>query len=323
MDDALPYAGKLAALAASLIWSCSITLYKAHGHGVPAQTLNLYKLFVASIVFSVILATMHVLHWQGVMATAPHFPTSWHKSGWLMASGVIGLTLGDTFFFVSIRHLGAALSAALQCLTPPLNALIDWLYFDKPMTTIQLVGLSIIVLSVIGVILAGRQGRLALKETHDWGLGIVAALCSALCQAVAYALQGELLKGENIFACAILRFVPALSILVLFAIFTTTGRKGVSIMISHPSKMFYLALAAIIGTVIGISFLSYAFQHEVTGIVSTLSTTYPIWVIPVAAIFLKEHPTPMQIACTILAIFGIALLMIPMEMWQSWLPGKL
>lgn len=323
MDDALPFAGKLAALAASLIWSCSISLYKAHGQGVPAQTLNLYKLSVALVGFGIILGTMHVMHWHGSLEAAPHFPGSWKKSFWLMASGVIGLTLGDTFFFVSIKHLGAALASALQCLTPPISALIDWLVYDKPMTSIQLVGLAIIVLSVAGVILAGRQGRVALKETHNWNLGITAALCSALCQALAYAIQGEHLKGENIFACAILRFIPALAILVFFAIFSKTGREGVSIMVHSPKKLFYLALAAIIGTVIGISFLSFAFQHEVTGIVSTLSTTYPIWVIPVAAIFLKEHPTPMQIICTITAIVGIALLMIPAEMWQSWLPGKL
>ncbi|HQR09254.1 MAG TPA: DMT family transporter [Gemmatales bacterium] len=323
MDDALPYAGKLAALAASLIWSCSISLYKAHGQGVPAQTLNLYKLSVALVGFSLILGVMHLMHWHGSLEAAPHFPGTWQKSFWLIASGVIGLTLGDTFFFVSIKHLGAALASALQCLTPPISALIDWLIYDKPMTSIQLVGLAIIVLSVAGVILAGRQGRVALKETHNWNLGITAALCSALCQAIAYAIQGEHLKGENIFACAILRFTPALAILVLLAIFSKTGKEGALFMVRHPKKLFYLALAAIIGTVIGISFLSFAFQHEVTGIVSTLSTTYPIWVIPVAALFLKEHPTPMQIICTILAIVGIALLMIPAEMWQNWLPGKL
>lgn len=318
--DLLPYAGKLAALIASLIWSCSISIYKAHGQGVPAQTLNLYKLLVALFGFSIVLSCSHLLHHAGYLESAPHFPTSWSKSGWLMFSGVIGLTLGDTFFFVSIRHLGAALSAALQCLTPPLNALIDWLYFDKPMTSIQLIGLTVIVVSVAGVILAGRQGRLALKETHNWTLGLVAAICSALCQAVAYAITGELLKGENIFACAILRITPAMLILAFFAAFTATGRQGVTIMINNPRKLRYLAIAAIIGTVIGISFLSYGFQNEVTGIVSTLSTTYPIWVIPVAAFFLKEHPTPMQIVCTILAIVGIALLMIPTEIWLNWLP---
>jgi len=207
----------------------------------------------------------------------------------------------------------------LQCLTPPMNVMIDWVYFDKPMTFIQLMGLIVIVVSVAGVILAGRQGRLALKETHNWTLGLIAAICSATCSAIAYAIAGELLKGENIFACTILRIAPALLILAIFAAFTPIGKQGVSFLLSHPKKIRYLTLAAILGTVIGMSFLSYGFQHEATGIVSTLSTTYPIWVIPVAAIFLKEHPTPMQIVCTILAIGGIALLMIPAEMWLSWL----
>ncbi|HMO35470.1 MAG TPA: DMT family transporter, partial [Gemmatales bacterium] len=138
MDAAIyPMLGKLAALAASLIWSCSISLYRYHGAGVPAQTLNLYKLLVALVGFSAITLILQGLHLLGWVGEAPHFPQSWEKSGWLMLSGLIGLTLGDTLFFFSIRYLGAALTAAIQCLTPPLNALIDWMVLKVPMTSIQ------------------------------------------------------------------------------------------------------------------------------------------------------------------------------------------
>lgn len=318
--DSLPYAGKLAALLASLIWSCSISLYKAHGTGVPAQTLNLYKLFVALLGFTVIYFGMHAMAWFGDPVSAPQFPATWQKSAWLMASGVVGLTLGDTLFFISIRRLGAALTSAIQCLTPPLNATIDWLHFDKPMTPIQIVGMVVIVLSVAGVILSGVPNRGGEKATRGWMLGLLAALGSAFSSAAAYAVTGELIKNENIFACTILRIIPALSILVVLALLTASGRQGVKFLVSQPKKLGYLALAATLGAVIGLSLQGFAFQHADTGIVSTLSTTYPIWVIPVASFFLKEHPTPLQIICTVLAIVGIALLMLPPSFWIGWLP---
>lgn len=87
----------------------------------------------------------------------------------------------------------------------------------------------------------------------------------------------------------------------------------------HPRKLGYLGLAAFLGTLLGISFLSYAFQHADTGIVSTLSTTYPIFVIPIAALFLKEYPKIRQVLLTLLAIGGIALLMLPPSFWSGWL----
>ncbi|HMP15768.1 MAG TPA: EamA family transporter, partial [Gemmatales bacterium] len=80
------------------------------------------------------------------------------------------------------------------------------------------------------------------------------------------------------------------------------------------------ALAAVLGTLIGISLLSYAFQHASTGIVSTLSTTYPVFVLPIAALFLNEYPKIRQVLFTLLAIIGIALLMLPGEVWSVWLP---
>jgi drug/metabolite transporter (DMT)-like permease len=71
--------------------------------------------------------------------------------------------------------------------------------------------------------------------------------------------------------------------------------------------------------------LTLSLQKTSAGIASTISTTYPIWVIPVAAIFLKEHPKPLQILCTILAVAGIALLVMPGELYSIWqcLAGKL
>src|SRR5437763_606950 len=101
------YVGELAALAASLIWSCSISLYRAHGVGVPAQTLNLYKLFVALVGYTVIIAAGRVAYFSGWISGDIVFPASAEKTGWLMLSGVIGFTISDTLFFASIHRLGA------------------------------------------------------------------------------------------------------------------------------------------------------------------------------------------------------------------------
>jgi drug/metabolite transporter (DMT)-like permease len=317
--DLLPYSGKLAALAASMIWSCSISMYRYHGEGVPAQTLNLYKLFVAMIGFSLIVASLHLAQHMGWVASAPQFPQAWSTSFWLMLSGIIGLTLGDTLFFFAIRHLGAALTAAIQCLTPPLNVLIDRLVMNHSMTSIQLLGLAIVVLSVAGIVLA--KAPKMLNAPHQmWAIGVLAAIGSAVASAIGFAITGHHVKNENIFTCNIIRFTPSFLVMLVFVLGTQAGRDGVLFLLSRPGKLFFLAMAAVLGTLIGISLLSYAFQHATTGIVSTLSTTYPIFVLPIAAIFLKEYPKIRQVILTLLAIVGIALLMLPDEVWPDWLP---
>ncbi len=315
----VPYAGELAALAASLIWSCSISLYRAQGVGVPAQTLNLYKLFVALIGFSLILGTAHVAYLWGWIAGDVTFPSSPEKLFYLALSGIIGFTISDTLFFASLHRLGAQLTAALQCLTPPLNALFDWwLYPDRPLAPLQIVGLSLTLVAVTGVILSGYPVSGLRMGSRGWWWGLFFAVACAVLQAVSYVMVHLMVDGENVMAVTVVRVTPAFLVLLLMAVFTKPGRAGVRILTQSTRRLKWLTVAGILGTVIGLTLLTFGLQHAKTGIVSTLSGTYPIWLIPVASVFLKEHPRPVQVVCTVLAVFGIAMLAIPKEMAGVW-----
>jgi len=315
----VPYAGELAALAASLIWSCSISLYRAQGVGVPAQTLNLYKLFVALIGFTLILGTAHVAYLWGWIAGDVVFPASSEKLYYLALSGIIGFTISDTLFFASIHRLGAQLTAAVQCLTPPLNALIDWwLYPDRPLALLQILGMSLTLLAVGGVILSGSPVAGLRMGSRGWWWGLFFAVACAVLQAVSYAMVHLLVDGENVMAVTLVRITPAFLVLLLLAAFTKPGRAGVRVISQNARRLKLLTVAGMLGTVIGLTLLTFGLQHAPTGVVSTLSGTYPIWLIPIASFFLKEHPRPVQIVCTILAVFGIAMLAVPKELTAVW-----
>jgi drug/metabolite transporter (DMT)-like permease len=307
-----PYLGECSALAASLIWSCSVTIYRAWGQELPAQTLNLFKLLVALIGYTGLIAVLYAT------GCPPTWPTTWEKIGWLTVSGVIGFTIGDTFFFASISRLGAQLSSAIQCLTPPITALINWLYLETALSFPQMIGLTITVFAVMAVILAGSPVTGLRVGSRGWWYGLLFAVLSAIFNAISYSMMGHLFKNENLFCCLTIRIAPALLLLVIPAMFTPLGRSGVRLMLVWPKRLAYLTLAAFLGTVVGMTFLSLAFQHTSSEIVSTLATTYPVWVIPVASFFLKEHPKPIQILGTILAVVGVALLAIPQELYAIW-----
>jgi drug/metabolite transporter (DMT)-like permease len=315
----IPYVGELAALAASLIWACSISLYRAQGVGVPAQTLNLYKLFVALIGFTFIIAFGRVGFFLGYFPGDIAFPASAEKMGWLMLSGVIGFTISDTLFFASIHRLGAQLTAALQCITPPVSALIEWwLHPERVLSPLQVTGMSLTLLAVAGVLLSGSPLAGLRTGSRGWWWGVFFAVTCAILQAVSYEMISVLVKGENVFAVVLVRISPAFLILLVMALFTIPGRTGLKILLKDPNRLRWLTVAGILGTVIGLTLLTLGFLYTSTGVVSTLSNTYPIWLIPVASFFLKEHPKPLQIVCTILAVVGIALLAIPKEVAAIW-----
>lgn len=307
-----PYLGECSALIASLIWSCSVTIYRAWGQQLPAQTLNLFKLLIALIGYTVLIIVLYTIGYP------PTWPVTWEKIGWLMLSGIIGFTIGDTFFFASISRLGAQLTSAIQCLTPPITALINWLYLGTFLSLPQMLGLSITVSAVMAVILSGSPVTGLRVGSRGWCYGLLFSFLSAVFNAISYSMMGQLFKNENLFCCLVIRIAPALSLLLIPALFTPLGRTGVRMMLAWPKRLAYLTLAAFLGTVVGMTFLSLAFQHTSSEIVSTLATTYPIWVIPVASFFLKEHPKPVQILGTIVAVVGVALLAIPQELYAIW-----
>ena len=96
-------AGEAAAITAAIIWAVTICVYRHFGRGLPAAALNLYKILVAlGCVAAVILVEQ------------PTWPTNPNTWLWLLLSGVVGLVLSDTAFFVSLQNLRAGVASAMQ-----------------------------------------------------------------------------------------------------------------------------------------------------------------------------------------------------------------
>ena len=130
--------GDLAALLTALIWAASLTVYKRFGSEVPAPFLTLFQ----GIVAIPCLALVSLL-------TAAPFPGELSVSLSLVASGLIGIILGDTVFFYALRHLTAGLTTVVQCLVPPLTTLLGFLVLGERVTSAQIAGMAITILMLM------------------------------------------------------------------------------------------------------------------------------------------------------------------------------
>jgi len=76
-----------------------------------------------------------------------------------MAWSVLGLTLGGSSLLYLLIQRGAAASVtSLMYLVPPTTALIAWVLFDEPITTVTLMGVA---LTAVGVSLVVRPPKIA------------------------------------------------------------------------------------------------------------------------------------------------------------------
>jgi drug/metabolite transporter (DMT)-like permease len=124
--------GVLTALAGALAWALLGTLIKRWVPHVP-------PLLAISSVFTLLVP----LFVASYAATAPGFPIPVAPAiDWalMVASGLIGVGIGQSLFYRAVPVIGVATSTSIGLLIPLLAAVVSWLAFGERLAAIQVVG---------------------------------------------------------------------------------------------------------------------------------------------------------------------------------------
>lgn len=295
-----PFAGEMAALGAALIWSCSMSIFSVFGRTFPSQTLNLYKNLVAAS--CLILAALIIRP-----------PTPAHAFTFVMLglSGIIGLSLGDTALFAALKRLGAQMTSASQCLAPPMAALIAALFLGETLSPQELLGLFITAGAVGALVFFGGRHRISIETASPKTLlsGFLFALLAATCQAAGIVIQRQALQDTDVIYGTLMRVAPAILVLVTisYAARAPVSMRGI---FANRRQAIFITCAAFAGTFLGLVLLSVGAKYTKAGIAAALTSTYPIWIIPIARFVLKEKISWQSAFFTCVAVGGIILMVI-------------
>ncbi len=294
------HAGEIAGICASLLWAISSLVFSRAP--VPAGALNLFKNLVASLL---LLGTITVV---AMGQQAPFLSADRRAVGWLALSGLIGIVLGDTCFFRSLQILGARRSLVLSTLAPPLAGALGWLFLDEKLSPWAMVGM---LCTLSGVIWVVRDPTLMADGAGHFpgsnSLAIVYGAFGSLCQAGGVVLAKLGMQAVHPLEASFLRLAIAASAgLLLAALFGRLGEWTRSIITSRVALR--LAAAAACGTYLGIYLSLVASKHAPVAVASTLTTLSPIFVIPLARIFLGCPISPRSLVGSAVAITGVILL---------------
>lgn len=294
-----PLIGEAAALGAAIIWSGSTSLYTFFGVGIPAQILNLFKNTVAFLFLTLT-----------VLIIAAPITGSIEDYLALALSGVIGLSVGDTALFAALKKLGAQITSSIQCLAPPISAGLALLFLDEQLTTIEWAGMLVTVSAITGVILTSRKARaLTNLSRREIITGVVFAILAATCQGTAIVIGRYAFQNVDVIQGTLCRVFPA-TIVLSILVFKNSRKLNFSAVSANRRKFFYLAVASFAGTFLGLILMSIGVKFAKAGIAAALTSTYPIWIIPIARFILKEQVTAISGGLTVLAVAGIVLMML-------------
>lgn len=291
--------GELAALATAACWSVGSLLFAYVTEQVGAFALNQFRITLAALILTVLLLV------TGLARTVPALGDP--AMGWLVLSGLVGLVIGDSGYFGSLARLGPRVTTLLSALTPPITAVLAWLFLDEKLGRFGMAGMALTMAGVVWVIL--DRPATAMPAGHRLQ-GILLGILSAICQAVGLILARRGM-GEDLDPLVAVAIRMVAAALVIWAVAVVLRRLAAPARILRDPGVRLAALGAtLLGPLLGVWLSLVAVRHAGTAVAATLMSTVPILILPLVVLVRKEPVGGRAVLGAVLAVAGVALLFV-------------
>jgi drug/metabolite transporter (DMT)-like permease len=290
--------GEVLAIGSGIIWAVAVILYKISGRTVHPLGLNLFKNIVA-IGFTV--PTMLILG-------EPLFPAAPLKSvGLLLLSGFLGIAVSDTFFFYSLNKLGASIVAIVDCFYSPFVIGLSFLLLGERMAAWQFVGVALIISAVLA---ASRSNSGEPVTRKNLILGLIFGVLAMFFVAVGIVIVKPVLVTESVVWATLVRLVGGTVPLGL-VIPLMPGRQAILRPLLVRANWKAMVPAAFFGSYLSLILWMGGMKYAKVSVAAALNQLNTIFIVVLAALFLKERLSGWKVAAVILAFVGAYLAATP------------
>jgi drug/metabolite transporter (DMT)-like permease len=223
-------------------------------------------------------------------------------AGMLWLSVIIGYAGGDAVFFSGMRHLGVTRAHTLSMTHPLMSTIVGAVFLNEPITPIRVLGI-VFVLGGVTLIVTGKGGGESDAHASHWrGVRLV------LIAATAWTVAAVLLKAP-------LRVVSAVAATAVrnpvagLALWMSPWARGTWNTVASSRGREAQAVAAIcVLSALSPVLFTVGIKYAGVGIGTVLSTTAPLFTIPLETLVLGQRPSRRTIAGAATTVAGIALM---------------
>jgi drug/metabolite transporter (DMT)-like permease len=295
--------GAAAALASSALWALSSVLLASQSGRMKPLLMSAVRSLTASLfLIAMLIAT----------GGFGQFPDATALTIFSMAaSGILGQALGDTLYINGLGILGVNRSFPItNSAYPFLTLLLAIALLGEDLTWTLPIGGVMIVAGIVWIVLEQHAAEASNPVRVDIMRGVMFALAAAL----AWSFATVILRGQqgnlDAVGAANLR-IPAASLAVWFTIAATRNRFGDPPAVAiTPRGILMVALAGLIGTGLGSVLFIYAVEDIGAARTAFVTTSAPLFALPMGFLFLSERLTPRILLGTIVTIAGLWLVLI-------------
>lgn len=290
--------GELYALTCAIIWACAVILLKRSGETVSPFALNFYRVSVSS---TLLLATLLIMG-------EPLLRADVTLSDYLILilSGIIAIGISDTLFHMSLNMVGAGISAIVDCLYSPFTVGLAWLLLNEHLSALQLIGMALV---VSGMIAAAGHTPAPGASRRQIILGVVWGVLAMFTLALGIVIAKPVLEHTPVIWATTVRQLGCLAALLPIAVVSPKRREHLAVIRPNRDWRFMLP-GAILGSYLSLIFWIAGMKYVEVGVAAILNQSSTIYVLILAAIFLREPFTRRKAVASLVALAGILLVTI-------------
>jgi drug/metabolite transporter (DMT)-like permease len=285
--------GEIAALTTALCWAIASRMFRILGQSFSPLALNFWKGLVAIGLLLIIT--------QFFLPPVSLPPSAYY---WLLFSGVIGIGLGDTFFFQALNKIGDSQSILIaETLAPIFTALLAMAWIGEWLSWQQWIGVALVILSVDVIVKVQKRSAMQLFAMS----GYVFAALAALCQAVGAVISRDMLTTYELdaFHASQVRLIGGMAIIVILML--VLKQPWIPKTQNKAKTWRLFAGATILGTVAALYLQMVAFTYTKAAVVQTLFATSVILSLGVAWV-LGERVSKKTTLWSLVALVGVGIL---------------
>jgi drug/metabolite transporter (DMT)-like permease len=299
--------GELFALLSAAAWAVGVILYRKLGAQLAPLTLNFLK---NALVLAMLVPAIVFFHGLDV----PDF-TAWEVA-LALASGVIGIGIADTLYFRALNELGAGRMGILGNAYSPFVLLLGFVFLGERLGGMQWIGFALVTAGVLLASWPRRGGVAALplpgapatdgvaadaSSAHPWR-GLLIGLSSVLLMAIAIVLAKRVLEAQPLLWVTGVRMLGALGGMVAIALV-----RGEMARLRPPPGLRWwpLVRAAFVGQFLAMLLWLAGYKYTLASIAAVLNETASIFILVLAAWWLKEPLTRRGLAGVMLTLTGV------------------
>ena len=283
--------GEVLAAFSGLAWAVAVILFRISGRRIHPVGLNLAKTVLALAAMAPTL----------LLLGEPFLPDVPGRTiGVLLLSGALGIALSDTLFFYALNRLGASLTAVVDCLYTPFVIGLSFVLLGERLTPVQLAGAFLVVSAVLTL---SREGRIERIGRRDLVLGILCGTLAMFFVALGIVIAKPVLGGVPVFWATSVRLVGgslALAALVPFL----RGRRAILAPLFEPRNWKALVPASFFGSYVSLVLWVGGMKFAKASVAAVLNQLNTIFIVIIAALFLKERMTVWKTLAVALAFAG-------------------